>query len=183
MRHGLMLSAASLLALAAPARANPDDWGSSDWDRASSVVRTALVAAALGTPLIEGDDEGLRQGAFSLGAAFLATEGLKRTFPESRPDGSDNRSFPSGHTSVSFAAAASLQQRHGWEVGVPAHLAAAFVGVARHEARKHHWHDVLVGAAIGEASGLLLTSRRQRSVAVMAWGDTSGGGITLAARF
>ncbi|MEK6542094.1 MAG: phosphatase PAP2 family protein [Pseudomonadota bacterium] len=173
---------------ATPASANPDDW-----DSASSVVRTALVAAAIGTPLIEDDDEGLRQSAYSLGTAFLVTEGLKRTFPETRPDGSDNRSFPSGHTSVSFAAAATLQQRHGWDVGIPAHLAAAFVGVARHEAGKHHWHDVLVGAAIGEASGLLLTSNRHRNVvgsppaafavAVIPWGDTSGGGITFAARF
>lgn len=178
MRVAKTFLAASLLSVAAPACADPGDW-----DTASSVVRTALVAAAIGTPVVEDDDEGLRQGAFSLGTAFLATEALKRTFPEQRPDNSDNRSFPSGHTSISFAAAATLQQRHGWEVGVPAHLAAAFVGVARHEARKHHWHDVLVGAAIGEASGLLLTSRRTRSVAVIPWGDTSGGGITLAARF
>lgn len=178
MHKSLMLLFLVSGSAATPASASPDDW-----DSASSVVRTALVAAAIGTPAIEGDGEGLRQSAYSLGTAFLMTEGLKRTFPERRPDGSDNRSFPSGHTSISFAAAATLQQRQGWDVGIPAHLAAVFVGVARHEAGKHHWHDVLVGAAIGEASGLLLTSNRHRNVAIIPWGDTSGGGITLAARF
>lgn len=172
------LAALGLLA-ATPARAASED----DWATASDVVRAALVVAAVGTPVVEDDWQGVRQAGYSMGAAFLVTEGLKRTFPEMRPDGSDNRSFPSGHTSISFAAAATIDDRQGRTAGIVAHVAAAFVGVARVQADKHRWHDVAVGAAIGEVAGRLLTTRPAENVAIIPWGDTSGGGVTLAARF
>ncbi|HEV2748693.1 MAG TPA: phosphatase PAP2 family protein [Allosphingosinicella sp.] len=154
-----------------------------DWNAASRLGEVALVAAALGFPLAHGDGAGALQAGGSLGAAWLATEGLKQAFPSRRPDGSDRRSFPSGHTSISFAAAATLHQRNGWEVGLPATVAAAFVGVARIKADKHRWYDVLAGAAIGEAAGFLITSPRNANVRVLPWGDTQGGGVAVGLRF
>ncbi len=71
----------------------------------------------------------------------------------------------------------------GDEVGIAAHVAAAFVGVARVEARKHRWGDVIVGAAVGELAGRLLTRHPQDHVAVVPWADMSGGGVTVAMRF
>lgn len=153
------------------------------FDTASGVGRDVLVAAALGLPVIHGDWKGDLQAGASMGAALLIAEGLKEAFPERRPDGSDRKSFPSGHASVSFAAAATLQNRYGWRIGVPAQLLAAFVGVSRVEARKHHWYDVVAGAGIGEASGFLVTSKRNADVRVLPWGDTSGGGVGMAMRF
>ena len=151
------------------------------WDKASSIVRNAVVVSALGVPAVQGDWTGSLEAGASVGAAFGAAEGLKRLFPEMRPDGSNDKSFPSGHTA--FAAAASLQNRYGWEAGLPAQIAAAFVGVARVKARKHHWYDVVAGAALGEASGFLITSRRDDRVKVFPWGDGGGGGVGLAMRF
>src|SRR4051794_24088854 len=130
------------------------------WDDASTIGRDVLVLTALGVPAAHGDWQGDLQAGGSMGAAFIVTDGLKQAFPEARPDLSNRKSFPSGHTSVSFAAAASLQNRYGWKVGLPAQLLASFVGLSRVEARKHHWYDVVVGAGIGEASGFLITSRR-----------------------
>jgi membrane-associated phospholipid phosphatase len=153
------------------------------WDNASGIGRDILVAAAFGVPAVQGDWKEDLQAGESMGAALIAVEGLKKAFPELRPDGSDRQSFPSGHTAVSFAAAASLQNRYGWQVGIPAQLAAAFVGLSRVEARKHHWYDVAVGAAIGETSGFLLTSKRDTNVRVFPWGDSEGGGAVLAMRF
>jgi membrane-associated phospholipid phosphatase len=153
------------------------------WDDASTIGRDALVVAAIGAPVVQGDWTGALQAGGSMGAAGLAAYGLKEAFPETRPDGSDRKSFPSGHASVSFAAAATLQNRYGWEVGLPAQLVAAFVGIARVKADKHHWYDVAVGAAIGESSGFLITSRRNSNVRVFPWGDTKGAGLTLAAPF
>lgn len=167
-----------LLLGAAPAHADEGGWAD-----ASDAVRAALVAAAVGVPVAEGDWNGAGQAGLSVGAAMLVTQGLKEAFPSMRPNGRDDRSFPSNHTSTAFAAAATLQQRQGWGWGIPAHIAAAFVGVARVEAREHRWGDVLVGAAIGEAAGLLLTHRPAQRVAVMPWGTMSGGGVTVAARF
>jgi len=175
---GLALLAGTSLAIAQPAKAS-----AADWDTASTVGRDALVAAAVGAPLVEGDGTGLKQAAFSLGAAQLVTSGLKGVILEERPDGSNDNSFPSGHTSISFAAAATLEKRYGWQVGIPAHVVAAFVGLARVEARKHYVHDVVVGAAIGETAGWLITSKRDSKVQWFPWGDAHGGGASVAIRF
>lgn len=163
---------------AASAQASDRDWG-----RASGIVRNALVVGALGVPALRSDWPGVLQAGGSTVAAFGAAQGLKAAFPERRPDGSDRKSFPSAHAASAFAAAASLHNRYGWEIGLPAQIAAAFVGVARVKARKHHWHDVAVGAAIGEASGLLITSRHDDAVRVLPWGDANGGGMAMALRF
>ena len=94
-------SAAAFLSIATPAHAS--DKG---WDDAGSIARDALVVAAFGVPAVQGDWDGVLQAGGSVVVAGGLTYGLKEAFPERRPDGSDNKSFPSGHTSVSFAAAA-----------------------------------------------------------------------------
>ncbi len=152
------------------------------WSQASSIGRDVLVAASLGLPAAHEDWNGAIEAAGSMAAAELVTIGLKEAFPERRPDGSDRKSFPSAHASVAFAAAASLDRRYGWKVGLPATLVAAFVAAGRVEARKHHWYDVAAGAAIGEASGLLITRSRDGE-RLVPWGDAHGGGISFATRF
>jgi membrane-associated phospholipid phosphatase len=176
IRLGIPAVAATLL-IATPAHAD------NGWATASDIGRNGLVIVALGLPAIEGDWEGAKEAAFSLGATAIVTTALKETIPEERPDHSDHKSFPSGHTSISFAAAATLHKRHGWEVGIPAHAVAAFVGVARVKADKHFVHDVLVGAMIGETAGWILTSRKDGKVQWLPWGDAHGGGVTVAMRF
>lgn len=156
---------------------------SSTWGTAGTVATGALVGAALGLPALRGDHMGDLQAAGSMGAAFVLTEGIKQAFPDRRPDGSDAKSFPSGHASLAFAAAATLQNRNGWRVGIPAQLVAAFVAVSRVEAKKHAWDDVVVGAAIGELCGFAITSKSNASVRVMPWGGTKGGGVGMAMRF
>lgn len=163
---------------AAPAAASEEGWAT-----ASDVVRAGLVAAAIARPAVDGDGDGTLQAAGSVAASYLVAEALKQAFPSTRPDGSDDRSFPSAHSATSFAAAATIAERHGETAGIAAHVAAAFVAVARVEARKHRWGDVVVGAAVGELSGRLLTNRRDSGVAVLPWADTHGGGVMIAARF
>jgi membrane-associated phospholipid phosphatase len=170
--------AAVVVLSTAPAHASNKTWAD-----ASTIGRDALVAAAIGVPAVQSDWQGALQAGGSVAAAGLLTVGLKQAFPEWRPDHSDRKSFPSGHTSVSFAAAATLQNRYGWEAGLPAQLVAAFVGLARVKADKHHWYDVAAGAAIGEVSGFLITKRRDSDVRVFPWGDTKGAGLTLATPF
>lgn len=157
--------------------------GAGGWNTASRVGEVSLVAAALGGSAFGNDWQGARQATFSIGTTALATEALKQAFPEQRPDGSDDKSFPSGHTSISFASAGYLHQRYGWQVGLPATAVAAFVGFARVEADKHHWYDVVAGAAVGEASALVFTRKFSDDVQVFPWGDTKSAGVSVAARF
>jgi membrane-associated phospholipid phosphatase len=153
------------------------------WDDASTVARDLLVVAALGVPAVQQDWHGSLQAGGSIGAAAAVTYGLKQAFPETRPDGSDQKSFPSGHTSVAFASAATLENRYGWKAGLPAHLAAIFVGIARVKAEKHYWYDVVVGAGIGEVSGLLITRKRNSNVQLLPWAEPKSAGVAFNMRF
>ena len=179
-RRGLGLAplaiGASLL-VASPAQASERDWA-----KASDVGRDVLFYTALGYPALQGDWHGVGQAAATLGATRLVTDGLKDAVGEERPDGSDNKSFPSGHTSMSFAAAGTLHKRYGWKIGIPAHAVAAFVGVARVKADKHFVHDVVAGAALGEAAAWLITRRQSDKVQWLPWGDAHGAGVALVVR-
>ncbi len=81
------------------------------------------------------------------------TELLKVTVQRERPNGQDNKSFPSGHTSNAFALAAVAQRHYGWKLGVPAYAVAAVVGASRLEQDKHWLSDVVAGATLGYIVG------------------------------
>jgi membrane-associated phospholipid phosphatase len=173
----LVLAASSL---STPAQAGPKDWGT-----VSDVGVYTLIAASVAVPVAKHDKQGAFQAVGSFAATSLVTEGLKQAFPKTRPDGSDRKSFPSGHTSRAFSSAATLYNRQGPAIGVPAFIVASLVGVARVKADKHFWSDVAVGAAIGTASGFLITRNRpsEAQATLMPWGDTKGGGLAFAMRF
>jgi len=175
MRTAILAVSAVAMVAASPAAAS-----TKDWDVASDVGAAALGIWSVGVPAVSGDGRGALQAGMSVGATYAVTTGLKEIFPETRPDGSDNRSFPSGHTAASFAAAASIYERRGAGEGIPAFAIATFVGVARVKADKHYWHDVAAGAAIGTAAGLLLTRPlADRRMAVVPWVGSAGGGATV----
>ena len=131
-----------------------------NWGSVSDVLAVGLPAIAAGTTWAKQDGEGVKELALTLGTAFGATEVLKSTVHEWRPDHSDQKSFPSGHAAVAFAAATYMDTRYGEEFGAwrPAlYGAAALTAVARVQADKHHWKDVIAGGALGWASAKLWT--------------------------
>ena len=155
-----------------------------DWALVSDIGAYGLAAAAIGLPIVEKDKHGALQAGGSIAAASLITKGMKEAFPERRPDGSDRKSFPSGHTAMAFTAAASLYNRQGKTVGIPALAVATLVGVARVQADKHFWYDAVVGAGIGAGVGFLITHRKPVSeTALIPRGDTKSGGFTFVTRF
>lgn len=86
-------------------------------------------------------------------------------FVEARREGDSRLSFPSGHTSMAFAGAATiwslLDQRFSsepWAIGVSvaAFTLATMVGVLRVLSGRHFPTDVLTGAALGTGMGLLV---------------------------
>ena len=123
-----------------------------------------------------------------LGAALLraqiinevVTQGIKRTVRRRRPDSSNNRSFPSGHTSGTCATATVLHRFLGWKVGVPAFAFAVYVGGSRLSENKHYLSDVVVGASLGIASGLSINHHhRNRDIAVQPHMMPGGGGVQV----
>jgi len=92
----------------------------------------------------------------------VVTRGLKFAIGRRRPSGGPE-SLPSGHTSASFTSAAVLGSHFGPKVGIPAYLAAGFIGWTRVRDNAHWLTDVIVGGAIGAAVGRTVTRDHDNS--------------------
>lgn len=89
----------------------------------------------------------------------VLTVPLKYLVDRQRPDGG-SRSFPSGHTSATFATAAVIQRDYGFAASVPIYALGSLVAWSRVRT-SHHWlSDGVFGAAIGITSGLAVTRGR-----------------------
>ena len=110
--------------------------------------------------------------------AELMTTGMKQAVRRSRPEGS-GFSFPSGHTTVTFASATVLQRHVGWKAGVPAYAVAAYVAASRVEMRRHYLSDVALGAALGIVAGRTVTLGRGHRLMVTPMLTTRGGGASF----
>ena len=88
----------------------------------------------------------------SVGVAYVGKTALKAMVKEERPDHSDNKSFPSGHAAIAFAAARSIDKEFRCEsiwIPIAGYAAATAIGVERVVSDRHHWYDVVAGASIG----------------------------------
>jgi membrane-associated phospholipid phosphatase len=134
--------------VAAPAEADSKfAWTPSARDTANA-LSWVTVSAAVGLDTIESlraDDKWHQLGCQGLraGAVIGSTELVKHYVHKTRPDGSDDRSFWSGH--AANAAAAS-----GWNYRVGITLAVS-TGYLRMAANKHDFIDVGVGSIVGFA--------------------------------
>jgi membrane-associated phospholipid phosphatase len=87
------------------------------------------------------------------------TQGMKLAFRRDRPTG-ECCAFPSGHAAAAFAAAAVLERHVGYRASWPAMLGATYVAASRLVDNRHFLSDVLMGAAVGTASGWTVVGRR-----------------------
>ncbi|WP_320822412.1 phosphatase PAP2 family protein [Reinekea sp.] len=137
-------------------------------ETAGDVLQIALPLTALAATFAEHDLAAGQALLLSYGSTFALTHLLKNTVNKERPNGRNTLSFPSGHTSSAFSGASFLAKRYGWDVGLPAYLAASFVGYSRVHAQQHDWWDVTAGAAIAIGfNQWLVPDRDELSVAVL----------------
>lgn len=87
-----------------------------------------------------------RASTYTLGLTLA----LKYSINEKRPGNpNDTHSFPSGHSSASFAFASVVAAQHGWVWGGLAHGLASFIAVSRNNDDYHYLHDITAGITIG----------------------------------
>ncbi len=79
----------------------------------------------------------------------VLTQVTKLTVQRTRPNGENNLSYPSGHTSGIFTIASVLDVRYGCKVGIPSYILASAVGFSRIIQHKHFPTDVIAGATLG----------------------------------
>jgi hypothetical protein len=102
-------------------------------------------------------DQRFRDASYDLGVAFTVNLGftwaLKEIVGRERPNGSNDESFPSGHTSNAFALASVADAHYGKNVGIPAYALASLIGLSRLRSNAHWLSDVVAGASLGHLVG------------------------------
>lgn len=104
---------------------------------------------------------GLLKGLVGRARPFVVADSNPRDFSFGHGfTNSDRQSFPSGHTTTAFAAAAAVTAETGrwwprstWVVGPIMYGGATMVGLSRMYHNKHWASDVALGAAIGTFAG------------------------------
>lgn len=137
--------------------ADPEhDFGTSLEDGAAPEI-VGLAVAGVFTAGRLSDGPRFRAASYDLLDAFLVnwawTNVLKAAVGRERPNGQDERSFPSGHASNAFALASVLERHYGWKAGVPAYALASAVAASRLQRDKHYLSDVMAGATLGYVVG------------------------------
>ena len=134
-----------------------------------ALVITGVPLAMGATALLTHDSQLLNQTielgtatALNLGVTMLLKYSINRdrpytTYPDILPKSVDGSpSFPSGHTSSSFATATSLSLMYPkWYVIAPSFLWAGSVGYSRVYLGAHYPSDVAAGALVGIGSAWL----------------------------
>ena len=157
-------------------------YASDDIELAGDIIRIILPLTAVGMTVYYDDHEGLVQYAKSFLATVGTTYALKYSISTDGPDG-DSNSFPSGHTAIAFSGASFLQRRYGWKYGIPAYVAASFVGWSRIESDNHYLKDVLAGAALGVISTYIFTDPDQKGIVATPFVDDGRYGMMLSTTF
>jgi membrane-associated phospholipid phosphatase len=198
-------------ALVAPWDSRISDWavrttpvfGSPEHARTTSdLLRLGTDVGMLATALLPSPDEGghgpvarVLVGELGAVASTSLARGLKVATRRNRPDGSDNESFPSGHSTRAFAyqalswrnvEASGLSAPARWATGIGLGSLAASCAWARVEAGVHYPSDVLAGAAVGNFVATLIHDAFLGSATTSAMDlvpDPEGPGLGVRIRF
>ena len=142
----------SLLSVTTNASANPIP---------GHVVMSALPVTALAIAYFKDDTEGEKQWLRNVLANQFLTSVARLGFNETswgvRPTG-NGYGFPSGHVAFAATGASFLQERYGWQYGVPAWILTGFVAWNRVDNGDHHWRDVIASGVLAYGVGKLFVT-------------------------
>lgn len=117
-------------------------------NKLGDIMMVMSPAYAYGMTAMADDFTGTLELTGSIIAGQMASEGIKSLQLERRPNGSDRKSFPSGHAVGAFSGAMFVHKRYGWKPALVPYGMSLIAGWSRVQARAHYWHDVAAGAAL-----------------------------------
>ena len=158
----------------------PQAKAKSNFERTGDITQILIPACAFSTTIIINDDKGRNQFIKSFLTNFAVTYLLKYAINKPRQENNGDYSFPSGHTAAAFQGARFIHKRYGNKFGIPAYIAAGFVGWSRVEGEsdKHDFFDVTAGALIGILSSSYFTSP-YKHFSVTPVGNKNSTGVSL----
>ena len=127
------------------------------------------LAGATGHPQLQTTASELIRSVLLAGGMVVP---LKRITNRWRPDHSDRRSFPSGHSAIAFAMSTAMARQYGRRAGVPLYALATLTPLARIHYQRHYLSDVVAGGILGVAAGWAVTEPQSR----VAWLPIGGAG-------
>ena len=135
---------------------HPGDIAGAKWVTVPSLAGFLLISRTT-------DNRRLRSFAYTLAQGYAVNQaligGIKTVVSSERPNGQGNASFPSGHTSGAFTFATIVSHHYGKKAGIPAYMAAVYMGYARLDDRAHRLTDVVADAALGYIVGRTVSRR------------------------
>lgn len=115
-------------------------------------------------------------------ATGLVTVGMKLATRRTRPNGGPY-SYPSGHSSSTFAMAGVIYKDLGKTWGIPAFAVASYVGLSRLQENKHYTSDVVAGAVLGSFIAFKLAGHNEQEKSLSFSPSPQGAGLELSLRF
>ncbi|HBG05836.1 MAG: phosphatase [Geobacteraceae bacterium GWC2_58_44] len=132
-----------------------------DTSLAGDILTGVIPVSALAIAYFKGDTEGEKQWLRNVIANQLLTSVARVGFNEmswgERPTG-NGYGFPSGHVAFVASGASFLQERYGWQYGVPAWLLTGYVAWNRVDNDHHHWRDVIASGVVAYGVGKLFVT-------------------------
>lgn len=180
-----------------------EHWSHGHTCPADEWLRFLPIASYLGLGFITSEPQLSFQERTAVTATALLSMGIlvkgsKTLISETRPDLSDNHSFPSGHTATAFLGAELVRIEYGTAYAIGAYSIATGVAVLRLYNGRHWLGDVIAGAGVGILSARIgywllpmnrklfkLRSTTKNTVTLLPTFDSSTQtfGIALAAQF
>lgn len=124
-----------------------------DVETPATISDYTLGALVVSSIAVQKDWEHRGAAAAGIASSVAVNQAVKHLVGRMRPDGSENVSFYSGHTSTAFAAASATCLKKADALCYSSLALAASVGYLRMAANKHWLSDVVVGAGVGYAFG------------------------------
>jgi membrane-associated phospholipid phosphatase len=125
------------------------------------------------------DGQRFRDFSYDVLPAALVTQvttgAVKLAVGRPRPDGDTNRrnsSFPSGHSSGTFAVATVIERHYGWKAAISAYSVSSLVALSRIRYNRHYLSDVVGGASLGIIVGRATVRMNRQPLTLVPAGAT-----------